>query len=241
MDEVKAVISDCRTSSASEALPEGLTHSLSAIPVLHAPFECEAFEELITEFLDGFVPAGVYHKFEEHAASCEACSSILTEVVYAVAACHGVHIYEHFDPSKELMDRLEAIAPPSRTKARIRFAASARALVARLTPLSTPGPMQSLSMGLALLGLTVAFVLVGFSDDGTLGGVYRQANVKADELYNRGSRAYSQADRIVAEIKEAKSDLGQLWNAMGGETDSEVRKDPAPKRDELDRTDERSK
>jgi len=113
-----------------------------------------------------------------------------------------------------------------------------RSLAARLTPLSAPRPAQSFAMGLSLVALTLVFVLRGFSDDGTIGGVYRQANVKADELYSRGSRAYSQADRIVAEIKEAKSDLGEFWNALGGDTAAQRKE--AGKQDEQDRTGQRS-
>src|SRR5579862_6820641 len=70
---------------------------LEMIPREFAPMQCDTFEELITEFLDGFVPAETYHRFGAHPAECEACSELLTDVVMAVAACHSVHSSEEVD------------------------------------------------------------------------------------------------------------------------------------------------
>src|ERR1043166_559234 len=83
MDDVKNAVSEFKADD--EIAPSPLLESsLYTIASTHAPFDCLAFEALITEFLDGFVPAATYHRFEEHAADCNPCSALLTESVYAV-------------------------------------------------------------------------------------------------------------------------------------------------------------
>src|SRR5205085_379138 len=66
MDEVKGALNECRQDETVE-VPMMLESSLLTIAEHHRTFDCPAFEELITEFLDGFVPAPMYHRFEEHA------------------------------------------------------------------------------------------------------------------------------------------------------------------------------
>jgi hypothetical protein len=68
-------------------------------------------------------------------------------------------------------------------------------------------------MGLSLALLTMAFLLAGFSDDGSVGGIYRQVELRASELYSRG---HTEKERVVADLKEAKSDFGEVWGALGG-------------------------
>src|SRR5215510_14857921 len=110
MDEVKSAIRACNQGDELDPSPL-LENALLAIPTELAPLTCNGFEELITEFLDGFVPAPTYHRFEEHAAECDGCSALLTGVVYAVAACHSVHTFEEVEAPETLVGNLIAIMP----------------------------------------------------------------------------------------------------------------------------------
>ena len=96
LDDVKSAVGECKEAIEVE-MPFELDLALGMIPETCAPLDCSSFEELITEFLDGFVPASTYHRFEEHEAECKTCSKLLTGVVYAVAACHSVHTYEEYE------------------------------------------------------------------------------------------------------------------------------------------------
>src|SRR5215210_9156634 len=109
LDEVKTALSDCKHSGAET--PLDLEAALLMIPLEHTPIDCDGFQELITEFLDGFVPAITYHRFEEHANDCEECSTLLTSIVYAVAACHSVHTYEEVEAPERLIKTLDAVMP----------------------------------------------------------------------------------------------------------------------------------
>ena len=110
MDDVKAAISACRKQDDLEP-PVALQTALSTIPAEYGSLGCSGFEELITEFLDGFVPAQTYHRFEQHTEECEMCSTLLTGVVYAVAGCHSVHTFEEVEVAEPVLARLIAIMP----------------------------------------------------------------------------------------------------------------------------------
>jgi predicted anti-sigma-YlaC factor YlaD len=216
VDDVRNIITDCRAKDHPD-FPASLDLNLHRIPAAHAPMDCAHYEELITEFLDGFVPASTYHRFEEHASQCDPCSSLLTEVVYAVAACHGVHSYADYAPPDALLDRLVAAGPPRDRRLSRIVAGELRSLVERIIPQPVPVPRPSVTMGLSLAACTLLFLLLGFSDDGTVPGIYRQAELKAGDLYSRGASVYGEKDRVVAELKEVQSDIGEVWKALGGD------------------------
>src|SRR5918992_2343121 len=49
---------------------------------------CEEFEEHLTDYLDGFLPAPLFHRWERHAALCERCTELPGQVVRAIGACY---------------------------------------------------------------------------------------------------------------------------------------------------------
>jgi anti-sigma factor RsiW len=215
MDEIKSTLRECKEPDLMDA-PQGLEAALVLIPFERAPLDCPAFLEIITEFLDGFVPASKYHRFEEHAEGCSECSRVLTDVVYAVAACHSIHTYEDYEVSDSFIKTLVEIAPcsqPSRLRA---FIARAIALAGYILP-STQSAPRSFATASTLTFATLALLLFGFSDDGTVGGIYRQAHLKVAEIYSHGTELYGQKDEVVAGIERVGLGLGEVWDTLGGE------------------------
>src|ERR1700752_3080096 len=49
---------------------------------------CDEFEGCLTDYLDGFLPAHLYHRWERHAALCNTCTELPGEVVRAIGACY---------------------------------------------------------------------------------------------------------------------------------------------------------
>jgi hypothetical protein len=49
---------------------------------------CAQFEEHLTDYLDGFLMAPLYHRWERHAALCSNCSELPGEVVRTIGACY---------------------------------------------------------------------------------------------------------------------------------------------------------
>lgn len=216
LDQVKTAVTVCRVEDDVETPPE-LEYVLSKIPHEHRALDCFDFQEIITEFLDGFVPASIYHRFEEHATACDDCSNLLTEVVYAVASCHSVHTYEEYDVPESLSLQLNALMPASRRSLLRMLADAVVTLFTDLMPRTTQGAGWSLATASMLVLTTFGFLLLGFSDDKTVGGIYRQAHVKAAELYSQGAEIYSQKSELVGRLQQVRSDIDEIWHTLGGE------------------------
>ncbi|MEK6322141.1 MAG: zf-HC2 domain-containing protein [Acidobacteriota bacterium] len=220
MDDVKAAINVCKQHDELEP-PALLEAMLAAIPVEHGALGCSGFEDLITEFLDGFVPAETYHRFEEHAEKCDQCSTLLTGVVYAVAACHSVHTFEEVEVAEPVIARLIAMMPQQKPPLARRVADRFAAFAGHLIPRATQSARWTFATAGSLAFATFALLLFGFSDDGTVGGIYRQARVKVSELYTQGAEVYTQTDKAVARLERVGLGIGEFWDTLGGETKSD--------------------
>jgi anti-sigma factor RsiW len=243
MDDVKAAISACQEEHDIEPSVL-LERSLEEIPAEHRTLGCSGFEELITEFLDGFVPAPAYHRFEEHAHQCDKCSSLLTDVVYAVAACHSVHTFEEVDVAEPFLARLIAMMPERQPGFVQKVAAGFVAVARRVIPRPTQSARWTFATAASLAFATFALLLFGFSDDGTITGVYRQAHVRFSELYTQGADVYTQTDKLVARLERVGLGLGEIWDTLGGEDRSKTNGNPQqhrePNSNKTDRTGEKN-
>jgi Putative zinc-finger len=87
LGDVKSTIVAC---SASEAPPAGVGLEarilLKTMP--ESAITCAEFEDYLTDYLDGFLVAPLYHRWERHAALCESCSELPGEVVRSIGACY---------------------------------------------------------------------------------------------------------------------------------------------------------
>ena len=227
MDDVKAAIDACQQQDDLEPTMQ-LETTLAAIPAEHGALGCGGFDELITEFLDGFVPAPTYHRFETHAEECDECSTLLTGVVYAVAACHSVHTFEEVEVPAALAASLTAMMPESARSLARRAGDRVAAFAATLIPRTTQSARWTFATAASLGLATFALLLFGFSDDGTVRGIYRQAHVKASELYTQGADVYTQTDKVVARLERVGLGIGEFWDTLGGES----RPDPKDNRDQ---------
>jgi len=226
MDDVKGAINACQDQH--EVEPSlFLEKTLEEIPAEHRGLDCRGFEELVTEFLDGFVPAPTYHRFEEHATQCDNCSSLLTEVVYAVAACHSVHTFEEVDVPEPLLARLIALMPERQAGFAKQVLSGFVSVVRIVLPRPTQSARWTFATAASLAFATFALLLFGFSDDGTIGGIYRQAHVKFSELYTQGAEVYTQTDKLVARLERVGLGIGEFWDTLGGDNVSNANR-PKP-------------
>jgi len=87
LGEVKNTIVAC---SASEAPPAsaGLEARILLKTIPATATTCAEFEEHLTDYLDGFLLAPLYHRWERHAALCESCSELPGDVVRSIGACY---------------------------------------------------------------------------------------------------------------------------------------------------------
>jgi predicted anti-sigma-YlaC factor YlaD len=218
LDTVKATIGEfhAHRESEPESMPVSLETALLAIAEENRPFDCSRFEGLVTEFLDGFVPAATYHKFEEHAAQCSSCSETLTDVVFAVAACHSVHIYEEFEPALSLMNRLLTVSECAGMPEKQSISARVTRFVGRRLLRATPAPRWSWATAGSIAAAIFALLLYGFSDDRSVAGIYRRAQYEIGQLYSEGTDIYAKKDVLAARIERVGLGIDEIWDGLGG-------------------------
>jgi hypothetical protein len=147
---------------------------------------CDQFEDHLTDYLDGFLPAPLFHRWERHAALCARCTNLPGEVVRSIGACYS-YISEEQPVPAGLHERIlqatlgtteaEMVRPP----AGARFAEWLRGwLDVVVSPqLATVATM------------VLVAVLVGtstLSPDGSIGGMYRASLRFAAQTYESTAR-----------------------------------------------------
>lgn len=88
LNEVKDALSVCHEISAPK---HSMTHLEARILTMTMPqtaMTCEQFEEHLTDYLDGFLPATLFHRWERHAVLCDSCTDLPGAVVRSIAACY---------------------------------------------------------------------------------------------------------------------------------------------------------
>jgi predicted anti-sigma-YlaC factor YlaD len=147
---------------------------------------CDEFENYLTDYLDGFLPAPLFHRWERHAALCAGCTNLPGEVVRSIGACYSYISEEQAVPAG-LHERIlqatlgtteaELVRPPVGA----RFAEWVRGwLDVVVSPqLATVATM------------VLVAVLVGtstLSPDGSIGGMYRASLRFAAQTYESTAR-----------------------------------------------------
>ncbi|MDQ2922414.1 MAG: zf-HC2 domain-containing protein, partial [Acidobacteriota bacterium] len=87
LSEVKNTMRACRAANALPA-PRDLEARILLSTMPETAMTCEDFEEYLTDYLDGFLPASLYHRWERHAVLCERCTELPGEVVRAIGTCY---------------------------------------------------------------------------------------------------------------------------------------------------------
>src|SRR5918993_1451642 len=154
LNEVKNALTECR---ASAPPPPSMS--------------CAESEEHLTDSLDGFLPAALYHRWERHAALCESCTELPGQVVRAIGACYS-YISEERPLPVGLHERILQATLGTTEAERVRAPLPSR--VAALLRDWLDAIVQPQLATVATMILVA--VLVGtttISDDGSIGGMYR--------------------------------------------------------------------
>jgi hypothetical protein len=87
LSEVKTTMQACRAANAMPA-PRDLEARILLSTMPETAMTCNDFEEYLTDYLDGFLPASLYHRWERHAVLCERCTELPGQVVRAIGTCY---------------------------------------------------------------------------------------------------------------------------------------------------------
>jgi Putative zinc-finger len=186
LSEVKNTLVAC---SASEAPPAsaGLEARILMKTMPEASLTCAEFEEHLTDYLDGFLLAPLYHRWERHAALCDSCSELPGAVVRAIGACYTYKQDELTVPAgleaRILQSTIGNVLPQQ-----VRAPLASRLvewLRGALDPIVSP---QLASVATMLL--VSIFVLTNtVSTDGSVGGIYHASLQLAQRTADSASKS----------------------------------------------------
>src|SRR5205809_458263 len=88
LNDVKESLELCRNIAAPASSVTRLEARVISMTMPETAMACDDFEGHLTDYLDGFLPANVFHRWERHAALCTGCEDMPGMVVRSIAACY---------------------------------------------------------------------------------------------------------------------------------------------------------
>ena len=191
LNDVKSAVAACRTLAEPHAPMSRLDAGILARTVPDATVNCTEFEEHLTDYLDGFLPASVFHRWERHAVLCDECSDLPGMVVRSLAAIVNYKLDELPVPAG-LNQRIlnltvgTELAKEIKPSLSERFGEWARGL---RFPISVPQLAPVAGMAL------VAFLAFSqtVSADGSISSAYAQGVQLAEQTYRQGAEVLNEA------------------------------------------------
>jgi hypothetical protein len=162
---------------------------------------CEEFEEFLTDYLDGFLPAHLYHRWERHAALCDRCTELPGEVVRSIGACY-TYISEEKPLPEGLHEKILRATLGTATPQEIKAPWTARAASRFrlwLDPIISP---QLVSVATMIL-VAVLVLTNTVSADGSISGVY-DAGLALAERTGQSSQALPEELKQINETPQEK-------------------------------------
>lgn len=184
LSAVRSSMQACHAANALEA-PRDLAARILLSTMPETAMTCEDFEECLTDYLDGFLPAPLYHRWERHSILCANCTELPGEVVRSIGACY-TYIGEEKPVPAGLSERILQATLGNRIPEEIRAPFGSRVaswLRLWLDPIISPQLAT-----VATMLLIAVFVLTNtVSADGSISGVYSASLRLAEQGYAAGS------------------------------------------------------
>ena len=205
LSDVKNALLAC---SSSEAPPAGagLEARILMKTAPETTITCSEFEEYLTDYLDGFLLAPLYHRWERHAALCANCSELPGEVVRTIGACY-TYLQDELPVPAGLEARILQSTIGNVLPEQVRAPFSARLiewLRGALDPIVSP---QLASVATMLL--VSVFVLTNtVSTDGSVRGLYRVSLQLAERTADNATKGSEKGVKQLA---------GSVNELMGGD------------------------
>jgi anti-sigma factor RsiW len=204
LGEVKNTMQACAVTAAPEPGAQ-LEARILLKTMPETAMACSEFEEHLTDYLDGFLPAPLYHRWERHAAVCNQCTDLPGEVVRAIGAC-----YTYVGEEKPLPAGLEARILQATLGTEARQAVSepfTTRLAARLRLWLDPIVSPQLATVATML-LVAVFVLTStVSADGSISGMYSASLRLAQQTYVGGATTAVKGAEFSQDLKRSVTNL----------------------------------
>ncbi|MGI8812590.1 MAG: anti-sigma factor family protein [Pyrinomonadaceae bacterium] len=191
LNEVKDALNVCREMAEPRLPMTRLEARILEKTMPQVSMNCGQFEEHLTDYLDGFLPAQIFHRWERHAVLCDECTDLPGAVVRSLAACVTYKLDELPMPDGlhvRILRETIGTAEPMSKKASIGSELGEWLRKLRF-PISIPQ--------LAPVAMMLLFAFLVFSQtvsaDGSLAGVYATGYELAEQTYQQGADAWKGA------------------------------------------------
>ena len=210
LSEVKNTLLACSASDAPLA-DAGLEARILLRTMPETALTCSDFEEHLTDYLDGFLLAPLYHRWERHAALCVSCSELPGDVVRTIGACYTYKQDELAAPAgleaRILQSTIGNVLPQE-----VRAPATAR-LIEWLRGALDPFVSPQLASVATMLLVSVFVLTNTVSTDGSVGGIYHASLQLAERTAGKASKSSALPNGM-------KQLAGRVNDIMGGDEDS---------------------
>ncbi len=185
LNEVKDALNVCHQISAPK---HSMTHLEARILSMTTPetaMTCQQFEEHLTDYLDGFLPATIFHRWERHAVLCDSCTDLPGAVVRSIAACYTYKMDELPIPTGLHDKILQATIGTTQAKT---VKASWKARGAEwIRGLSFPIPVRQFASVVMMLIFAAFIFSQTVSADGSFSNVYQKSYELAEQTYQQSA------------------------------------------------------
>lgn len=185
LNEVKGALELCREISVPKTSITKLEAKILSQTAPQTAMACEEFENYLTDYMDGFLPAPVFHRWERHAVLCENCTDLPGVVVRSIAACYTYKMEDLPMPADLHAKILQATIGTTQAEA-VRASWSSQA-VEWIRGLSFPIPIPQLAPIAMILIFAVLIFGQSVSADNTIGGIYEKSFQMAGQTYQQGA------------------------------------------------------
>ncbi len=224
LSEVKNTVQACRMAD-TPAPPAQLEARILMQTMPAAAMTCEEFEEYLTDYLDGFLPAPIFHRWERHAALCESCTELPGQVVRSIGACY-TYISEERAVPAGLHERILQ-ATLGTTEAETVQAPFVPRLAAWLRGLLDPLVSPQLATVAMMLLLAVLVLTNTVSADGSISGMYLASVKLAEQSYSQGA-SKSVPSKISEDVNRLSEGLKTVFRSEQNTNSMEQKSNNAP-------------
>lgn len=195
LNDVKESLELCRTVATPKVSMTHLEARVLSMTMPQTAMGCSEFEEYLTDYMDGFLPAQLFHRWERHAVLCNTCTDLPGMVVRSIAACYTYKLDELAMP-EGLHDRI-LNATIGTTSAETVKASIGSRVTDWINGLGFPLPIPQLAP-VAML-ILVAFMVFsqGVSAESSITDVYQQGIQLAEQTYQQSADAWNGNTRGV--------------------------------------------
>lgn len=183
LNDVKEALQVCRELAEPKPAMTALEAKILERTMPQTSLSCEQFEESLTDYLDGFLPATVFHRWERHAVLCENCTDLPGEVVRSIAACFTYKL-EELPVPEGLTERILESTLGTVEAAELKPSVGSR-VMEWIREIKVPIAVPQLAP--VAMMLLFAFLFFSQTGGGSIGGMYQKSVELAGQTYQQGA------------------------------------------------------